>query len=216
MLFDLFKNKEKNTDLVLHHTQEALIYLNSNYSDNNSEDIKSDELDVQYCSREYCNPDIKYSSRASSKEKYSLDDDYDETEIGSAMKDYLAGHNPKHLNNVLENSLRKTFSRELSWYIENKGLRNSDVYNAANIDRRLFSKILLDPAYKPSKNTALALCLALKLNFDEAADLLSRAGYALSHSNKRDVIVEYFLKEKFYKLDIINEVLYSLGEKIIA
>ncbi len=61
----------------------------------------------------------------------------------------------------------------------------------------------------PSKKTALALAVALKLNLDETESLLKRAGYALSHSSKMDVIIEYFIINGKYDINKINEVLFS-------
>ena len=109
--------------------------------------------------------------------------------------------------------LEKTFTESLISIIDSKQLRDTDVYKAAHIDRRLFSKIVSDREYSPSKDTALALVFALKLSPDEAMDLLSRAGYSLSHSIKRDLILEFLLQKEEYDLIYVNEVLYSLGQK---
>ena len=84
------------------------------------------------------------------------------------------------------------------------------------MDRKLFSKIVSNRNYKPSKDTAIALILALRLNLDEANDMLARAGYVFSHSSKRDIIIEYFIREKIYNIDDINEVLYKLDQKVIG
>lgn len=73
-----------------------------------------------------------------------------------------------------------------------------------------------DRNYKPSKDTAIALTIALELTLKQANDLLSRAGYTLFHSNKRDVIIEYFIREGIHDLSDINEVLYNLDQKIIG
>lgn len=95
-------------------------------------------------------------------------------------------------------------------------MRDAEVYKAAQLDRRLFSKIMSDKDYKPAKDTAIAIAIALQLSLEEATDLLSRAGYTFSHSNKKDIIIEYFFRERIYKLDDINEVLFNLGQKIIG
>ena len=84
------------------------------------------------------------------------------------------------------------------------------------MDRRLFSKIVCNENYKPSKDTALALVFALELSLPEANDLLERAGYTLSHSIRKDIIAEYFIKEEIYNLRKINAMLYDLDEKIIG
>ena len=91
-------------------------------------------------------------------------------------------------------------------------MKDADVYKAAQVDRRLFSKIVSDREYKPAKDTCVAFAFALKLTLPEAEDLLSRAGYTLSHSSKRDVVIEYFFKEHIYNLNDVNGVLYQLQQ----
>lgn len=108
--------------------------------------------------------------------------------------------------------LAPSFGELLLEFIHQKGLENSQVYRAARVDRKLFSKIISNHFYKPSKPTAISFCLALKLDIEETYDLLATAGYLLSRSCKSDVIVEYFIRNRNYNLDDLNEVLYRLGE----
>ena len=107
--------------------------------------------------------------------------------------------------------LEDNFTQRLWKYIKKKGLSDVEVYKRANLDRRLFSKIRNEKTYKPSKGTAIALGVALELDEDEFADLLKRAGFALSNGNKEDVIVNYFLEQKLYDLAVINEALVYYG-----
>ena len=109
-----------------------------------------------------------------------------------------------------------SFVNKLEQYIRDKNLEVRDVYKKANIDRRLFSKMLCKRDYQPSKDTVLALIFAMQLNSTEAKDLLERAGYTLSHSIRRDIIIEYFIKEGVYTLNNINAFLYNMGEKVIG
>ena len=95
-------------------------------------------------------------------------------------------------------------------------MENVDVYKAAGIDRRLFSKIQNDSEYQPSKDTCIMLALALKLEEDKAKDLLSSAGYSLSKSSKRDLILEYFFRMNEFDIDIVNGVLEKLGVKTLG
>lgn len=103
----------------------------------------------------------------------------------------------------------KTFSEALLAEIDRQGLKDSQVYKRANLDRRLFSKIRSNKHYVPSKRTALALCIALGLNSIQVRDLLRRAGYALSNSQQSDLIISYFIEEQIYDLFAINQVLFQ-------
>ena len=105
-----------------------------------------------------------------------------------------------------------TFSEALLRLIDSKGKTDPEIYKQAHIDRKLFSKIRSNPAYQPSKATALALAIALELNLDETRDFIGRAGYALSHSSKADIIVEYFIRHGEYDLFTINATLFAFQQ----
>ena len=107
----------------------------------------------------------------------------------------------------------KTFVEKLMELIDTKGLTDPQVYKKAQIDRRLFSKMMSDVRYQPAKDTCIAIVLAMQLKLNEAKDLLSRAGYTLSRSLRRDVMIEYFILEGISDLYEVNEVLTRLGEK---
>lgn len=112
--------------------------------------------------------------------------------------------------------LDMTFSEKLMWWIKKQGREPVEVYELAGITKEHFSKIRKNSKYHPTKETALAFVMALHLNMEEAIDLLKRAGYALSQSSQSDIIVAYFLEHGIYKIDTINEALYSFGCKPLS
>lgn len=101
------------------------------------------------------------------------------------------------------------FQKLLFNYIDNKNLKDSDVYNSVNIDRRLFSKIRNDVDYHPKKETVILLGIALNLNEDELLELLNTASYSLPKNNVFDLIIRFCFKNRIYNLSTINELLYS-------
>ncbi|WP_459130006.1 macro domain-containing protein [Guggenheimella bovis] len=127
---------------------------------------------------------------------------------------------PKYFDNddftSLLDDLDAGFTETLLKLIDRTGKKDSEIYKKANVDRKLFSKIRNNPDYRPSKSTALAFAFALELDLEETEDFIRRAGYALSHSSKFDIIVEYFLMNRNYNVFELNEVLFAFDQPLIG
>ena len=108
------------------------------------------------------------------------------------------------------------FTETLLRYIDQTGKKDSAIYKKANLSKQHFSKIRNNPDYKPTKPTAIALCLALELNLEDTRDLLSRAGFTLSNSSKFDLIIRYFIQHKNYNVVEINMALYEFDQPLLG
>ena len=112
------------------------------------------------------------------------------------------------LDDYIESNKEDNYFQSLLFnLIDNKGLKDSDVYNKAGIDRRLFSKIRNNIKYHPSKETVILLGLALKLNESEIENLLNSASYSLPKNNVYDLIIRFCFINKIYNIIDVNNLL---------
>ena len=123
-----------------------------------------------------------------------------------------AGNIDEYIN---DNKDESKFQTLLFKYIDERKLKDSDVYNKVNIDRRLFSKIRSDASYHPSKETIILLGLSLELSEDDIISLLESASYSLPKNNYFDLIIRFCFINKIYKLDEVNELLYDYNCKCL-
>ena len=207
MPFEIVRISEKLFHSVKSYIDETYVaeILSEEYGDTNTRNVR-------HLADEIIMPEFLLRKMVSGKKQTG--ENYDLYETTSVYTEAPSAA-PRSLEDLLD-ELEETFSEHLIRLIDQKGMKDPDVYKKANVDRKLFSKIKNDKDYRPKKTTALAFAFALELSLDETLDLIGRAGYTLSHSSKFDVIVEYFLVNKNYNVIELNEVLFAFDQPLIG
>ena len=190
--------EENEMDITLVIFDKASFDLSKDYSDNIREYISQNYVD------EHTDRSTRFLGSRSRKASAPILAVCEESAVCDDIGDFI------------KNQIDESFTEMLLRKIDEKGMTDVQCYKKANIDRKLFSKIRSDRLYKPKKETAIAFAIALELSLDETKDMLMKAGFALSHSSKFDIIIEYFLMKEIYDIYRINETLFEFDQKLLG
>lgn len=211
-------------DKKSYQISEKLLSDVKQYVDDNYVDLHSDPYSERM--RRMNQADFWLKRKKSSKKSESQQEVQAQQEVQSqqasqsqqktqTLREFQTSQPNLNLDHMLA-QIDESFSQMLLRKIDEKGMTDAQCYKKANIDRKLFSKIKNDVFYKPSKTTVIAFAIALELSIDEAKEMLLKAGFALSHSNKFDIIIEYFFMRKNYNIYEINEVLFAFDQVLLG
>lgn len=108
----------------------------------NAEDLKESKSDEDYVGCDLSTEDIDFDVASMQKKK-----------ITTGMPSTMSTN--RNIDDLMA-QMEETFSQRLLRLIDERNLKDSEVYTKANVDRRHFSKIRKDVNYTPNKKTVLA------------------------------------------------------------
>ncbi len=191
-------------------------YLDENYLDLDVP-LYGSFSEVCSFSAEYDAPDVELSAPLV---QYSIDpmspEEYHAKFDGHPRPKYERGHSAEpDIERILKKA-EPTFSEYLADLLRERGGRYSEVYRRAEVSRQLFSKILNDRDYRPTRSTVIQLAIGLELDLAQTQKLLEKAGFILTRSSRADLIVQYFIDRGLYNVTFINEALYDCGLPLLT
>lgn len=101
-----------------------------------------------------------------------------------------------------------SFSDLLDKKIQISGFSKNEVFKNANLDVS-FLTMLANPPYTLTKASVFALAISLKLSFPETLELLKSAGFKFLSNSKEEVAIKYFIDNKIFDINLINEVFFT-------
>jgi len=124
-----------------------------------------------------------------------LQSDNDYNEFMESLKTYI--HKLK----------KSSFVDLLLFLMREKELDNPTVYKRALMDRKLFSKLVSDRGYKPSKKMVCRLALALHLDAKDSKIFIKRAGFILTSGSNFDLTIRYCIEHKVFDIYQVEALL---------
>ena len=115
--------------------------------------------------------------------------------------------NMESLKAYIHKLKKASFVDLLLFYMRDKDLASPTVYKRALMDRKLFSKLVSDRGYKPSKKMVCRLALALHLDPKESKTFIKRAGYILTSGSTFDLTMRYCIENKIYDIYQVEALL---------
>ena len=184
-------------------------YIDDNYvSERNEEEHLVDENLMPTAAASRPSRAELLRRRRRMEKEYAARETFDGSIPGAPKAEALSDHDS--LASFLEQH-EKTFSEYLLDLLKERDGKDSEVYKRAEVSKQLFSKILNNPGYQPTKSTVIQLAIGLQLDLPQTQKLLEKAGFALTRSSKADLVVQYYIERRVYSVTFINEALYDSG-----
>lgn len=110
-----------------------------------------------------------------------------------------------------QNDSDSSFYETLKKKVELKYKSLSKFSDYAGVSKQVISKIKTEK--RVSREVALHLAVALELDYEEANQLLSLAGYTMRATNRREAIISFIMRRSPYTFSDVEDALFLTGEK---
>jgi hypothetical protein len=111
------------------------------------------------------------------------------------------------LKSYIDKLKKSSFIDLLLFFMREKELDSPTVYKRALMDRKLFSKLVSDRGYKPSKKMVCRLALALHLDAKDSKSFIKRAGFILTSGSVFDLTIRYCIENNNYDIYQVEALL---------
>jgi hypothetical protein len=111
------------------------------------------------------------------------------------------------LKSYIHKLKKSSFVDLLLFLMREKELDSPAVYKRALMDRKLFSKLISDRGYKPSKKMVCRLALALHLDAKDSKSFIKRAGFILTSGSVFDLTIRYCIENNIYDIYQVEALL---------
>ncbi len=115
----------------------------------------------------------------------------------------------------LEKMTQKGFGATVIKLLDEKGIDDVECYKRANVSRQTWHKIISNEEYKPTKRTAVALAISMRLTLEETQSLLETAGFILSKSSLFDVIIMFCISKEIYDVYDVDCILFQYDQETL-
>ena len=124
----------------------------------------------------------------------------------------------KKLDKALLDYLNQPEERLCDFIVKKQNELNrygSEIYKPVLMTKQTYSKLTSNLTKEPSFETCVQLMFTFKSDIEEANKILRLAGKAFSDSEYHRT-VKYFIENKEYSIDVLNETLLKLNYEVIG
>ena len=127
--------------------------------------------------------------------------------MGRLQSDNDYNESMESLKAYIHKLKKSSFIDLLLFLMREKELDSPIVYKRALMDRKLFSKLVSDRGYKPSKKMVCRFALALHLDEKDSKIFIKRAGFILTSGSVFDLTIRYCIENNIYDIYQVEALL---------